>query len=104
MTDSGSDVIVIGGGPAGVAAALELRRAGASVTLLDREATLGGATRHCSHSPFGMREFGRVYLGPAYARRLEMWRAPPASTSAPATPSPPCTRTDRCPSRTPPAR
>ncbi|HEY9211972.1 MAG TPA: FAD/NAD(P)-binding oxidoreductase [Ancylobacter sp.] len=68
---SDADVIVIGGGPAGVAAAVELRRAGvARVILLDREPQLGGATRHCSHSPFGMREFGRVYLGAAYGRRL----------------------------------
>lgn len=68
---SDADVIIVGGGPAGVAAAVELRRAGVSrVMLLDREPALGGATRHCSHSPFGMREFGRVYLGAAYGRRL----------------------------------
>ncbi|MCK0207382.1 NAD(P)/FAD-dependent oxidoreductase [Starkeya koreensis] len=66
-----ADVIVVGGGPAGVAAAVELRRQGvAHVVLLDREDELGGATRHCAHSPFGMREFGRVYLGAAYGRRL----------------------------------
>lgn len=69
---SDADVIVVGGGPAGVGAAIELRRQGVSkVILLDREAHLGGATRHCSHSPFGMLEFGRVYLGAAYGRRLE---------------------------------
>lgn len=67
-----ADVIIVGGGPSGVAAAVELRRRGvARVLLLDREPRLGGATRHCSHSPFGMREFGRVYLGAAYGRRLE---------------------------------
>ena len=67
-----ADVVIVGGGPAGVAAAITLRRAGvAQVVLLDREPALGGATRHCSHSPFGMREFGRVYLGGAYGRRLE---------------------------------
>lgn len=67
-----ADVIVVGGGPAGVAAALELRRRGiARVTLLERESSLGGATRHCSHSPFGMQEFSRVYFGAAYGRRLE---------------------------------
>lgn len=65
------DVAIIGGGPSGVAAAVELRRHGFSVTLLERENYLGGATRHCSHSPFGMREFGRVYWGAAYGRRLE---------------------------------
>ncbi|WP_428031381.1 NAD(P)/FAD-dependent oxidoreductase [Ancylobacter sp.] len=69
---SAADVIIIGGGPAGVAAAVELRRRGvAHVVLLEREPHLGGATRHCSHSPFGMREFGRVYFGAAYGRRLE---------------------------------
>ena len=67
-----ADVIVIGGGPAGVAAALELRRRGVEkVMILDREPHLGGATRHCSHSPFGMLEFGRIYFGAAYGRKLE---------------------------------
>ncbi|MDH0612147.1 MULTISPECIES: FAD-dependent oxidoreductase [unclassified Agrobacterium] len=66
------DVIIIGGGPSGVAAAISMRKAGIEkVTLLEREQHLGGATRHCSHSPFGMLEFGRVYLGAAYGRRLE---------------------------------
>jgi NADPH-dependent 2,4-dienoyl-CoA reductase/sulfur reductase-like enzyme len=72
MTGEHFDVIVIGGGPAGVAAAVELKRRGVGkVVILDREPRLGGATRHCVHSPFGMLEFGRVYLGAAYGRRLE---------------------------------
>lgn len=67
-----ADVIVIGGGPSGVGAAIELRRRGAKkVMILEREPHLGGATRHCSHSPFGMMEFRRVYFGAAYGRKLE---------------------------------
>lgn len=69
---SQSDVIIIGGGPSGVAAAIAMRNAGVGkITLLERERYLGGATRHCSHSPFGMLEFGRIYLGAAYGRSLE---------------------------------
>ena len=72
MSRSSSDVIVVGGGPSGVAAAIALRQAGVEkVTLLERERHLGGATRHCSHSPFGMLEFGRVYFGASYGKRLE---------------------------------
>ena len=72
MSQSSSDVIVVGGGPSGVAAAIALRQAGVEkVTLLERERHLGGATRHCSHSPFGMLEFGRVYFGARYGQRLE---------------------------------
>lgn len=36
------DLVIIGGGPAGMAAALEARRAGVSVTLLEERPTLGG--------------------------------------------------------------
>ncbi len=65
------DVAVIGGGPAGLAAATELKRAGvARVAVLEREPQAGGIPRHCGHPPFGMREFGRVLRGPAYAARL----------------------------------
>jgi hypothetical protein len=39
---SRSDVLVVGGGPAGVAAAVTAARSGASVTLLERYASLGG--------------------------------------------------------------
>jgi len=71
MTAFDADVMIVGGGPAGVAAAVELRRQQVQkVMLLEREPALGGATRHCLHSPFGMREFGRIQSGPAYARRL----------------------------------
>ena len=64
-------VAIVGGGPAGIAAALALRARGITrVTILEREDTAGGVPRHCGHPPFGMREFGRILDGPAYARRL----------------------------------
>ncbi|MEI4487802.1 FAD-dependent oxidoreductase [Frigidibacter sp. MR17.14] len=65
-----SRIAIIGAGPAGLAAATELARRGQDVTVLDREAEAGGIPRHCGHRPFGMREFGRVLTGPAYAARL----------------------------------
>ncbi len=64
------EVIVVGGGPAGLGAATALARAGRRVTLLEREAQAGGIPRHCGHYPFGMREFHRLLRGPDYAARL----------------------------------
>jgi len=64
------EVLVVGGGPAGLAAATELARAGRRVAVLEREAEAGGIPRHCGHYPFGMREFHRLLRGPDYAARL----------------------------------
>ena len=65
------DVLVVGGGPAGLAAATELARLRAwRVMLVERDTEFGGIPRHCAHSPFGMREFGRVLGGAGYAARL----------------------------------
>ncbi|MGE4480525.1 NAD(P)/FAD-dependent oxidoreductase [Acidocella sp.] len=71
MIEAMMDVAIVGGGPSGIAAALRLKARGVPrVTILEREEILGGVPRHCAHPPFGMREFGRVLSGPAYARRL----------------------------------
>ncbi len=65
------DVAIIGGGPAGIAAALTLKARGVPrVAILEREGVLGGVPRHCGHPPFGVREFGRLLTGPGYAHRL----------------------------------
>ena len=45
------DVLVIGGGPAGVAAALEAAESGAAVTLLEQAAAIGGQLRLAGRAP-----------------------------------------------------
>ena len=65
------DVLVVGGGPAGLSAAIALRRLGAGrVVVVEREQELGGIPRHTEHTGFGLRDLHRVLDGPAYARRL----------------------------------
>jgi thioredoxin reductase len=65
------DVAVVGAGPTGLSAAIALTRRGVkNVIVFERSAQAGGIPRHCGHPPFGMREFGRILTGPAYARRL----------------------------------
>ena len=65
------DVLVVGAGPAGLAAAAELRRAGVDrVLVADREAAPGGVPRHCWHTGYGLGDQHRMLTGPAYARAL----------------------------------
>jgi len=62
------DALVVGAGPAGLAAATALARAGVSTIVVDREAELGGIPRHTDHLGYGVRAFHRLLRGPAYAR------------------------------------
>lgn len=64
------DVLVIGGGPAGLAAAIAAEREGADVILLEREARLGGILKQCIHDGFGLVRFGEKLSGPEYAERF----------------------------------
>lgn len=51
------DVVVIGGGPAGMAAALAAHKADARVAIVEREQHLGGILRQCIHPGFGLSHF-----------------------------------------------
>ena len=64
------DVVVIGGGPAGMAAALAAYKAGAHVAIVEREQHLGGILRQCIHPGFGLSHFKQELTGPEYAQRF----------------------------------
>ena len=71
MTARTVDVLVVGAGPAGLAAARELASLGVgSVEVVDREGAAGGVPRHCGHTGFGVRDERRLLTGPDYARRI----------------------------------
>jgi len=61
------DVAVIGGGPAGIAAATAAAKTGVSVLLIEREARLGGILKQCIHDGFGVIRYGEKLSGPEYA-------------------------------------
>lgn len=64
------DVVVIGGGPAGMASALAAHKADARVAIVEREQHLGGILRQCIHPGFGLSHFKQELTGPEYAQRF----------------------------------
>ena len=65
------DLIIIGGGPAGLAAAVAARDKGIeSIMILEREARLGGILRQCIHNGFGLQRFKESLTGPEYANNF----------------------------------
>ncbi len=65
------DVVIIGGGPAGLAAAVALFEQGVrDIIMLEREQTLGGILRQCIHDGFGLARFAETLSGPEYAQRF----------------------------------
>ena len=65
------DIVVIGGGPAGLAAAISAKKAGVSdLLILERDAMLGGILNQCIHNGFGLHTFKEELTGPEYAARF----------------------------------
>ena len=65
------EIVIIGGGPAGLAAAIAAYDAGCrSILILERENQLGGILNQCIHNGFGLHTFGEELTGPEYAARF----------------------------------
>ena len=65
------DVVIVGGGPAGLAAAYACRKEGIeSILILERDDKLGGILNQCIHNGFGLHTFKEELTGPEYAQRF----------------------------------
>ena len=65
------DIVIIGGGPAGLAAAISAKKSGVdSVLILERDRELGGILNQCIHNGFGLHTFKEELTGPEYAGRF----------------------------------
>ena len=64
------DVLIIGAGPGGLAAAKGAREAGAErVIILERDTQPGGILNQCIHDGFGLIRYKKALTGPEYAHR-----------------------------------
>jgi thioredoxin reductase len=70
MKNTYFDATVIGGGAAGMSAAIELKSRGFSVAIVEREEELGGILMQCIHNGFGLIEFNEELSGPEFAQRV----------------------------------
>lgn len=65
------DLVVIGGGPAGLSAANAAWEAGCrSICIVERDRELGGILNQCIHNGFGLHYFKEELTGPEYAGRF----------------------------------
>ena len=65
------DIVVVGGGPAGLAAAIEAKKNGVdNILVIERDRELGGILQQCIHNGFGIQVFKEELTGPEYAERF----------------------------------
>ncbi|MGN0961052.1 MAG: NAD(P)/FAD-dependent oxidoreductase [Christensenellales bacterium] len=64
------DVVIIGGGPAGMGAGIECAKTGAKTLIVERDNRLGGILNQCIHNGFGLHYFKEELTGPEYANRF----------------------------------
>lgn len=64
------DVVIIGGGPAGMGAGIECAKTGAKTLIVERDNRLGGILNQCIHNGFGLHYFKEELTGPEYAHRF----------------------------------
>ena len=65
------DLVVIGGGPAGLAATYSAYSEGISkILIIERDKELGGILNQCIHNGFGLHTFKEELTGPEYAERF----------------------------------
>ncbi len=65
------DLIVIGGGPAGMGAAIRAKGNGVKdILILERQSDLGGILPQCIHNGFGSVLFGADMPGSMYAEKF----------------------------------
>ncbi|MFO7880975.1 MAG: FAD-dependent oxidoreductase [Kosmotogaceae bacterium] len=70
MKNKETDVLVIGGGAAGMAASLSAAKESKHVTLLEREDDTGGVLNQCIHHGFGVQFYHEELTGPEFSTRL----------------------------------
>jgi len=71
MITKSVDVAIVGGGPAGLSAALSAKKNGAgNVLIIERGENLGGILNQCIHEGFGIETFGEALSGPEYMQRF----------------------------------
>ncbi len=63
------DVVIIGGGPAGLSAAKEARKYFKDILIIERKDTLGGILLQCIHDGFGLMRYKEELTGPEYASK-----------------------------------